>query len=241
MNTIKENFNWLELIIIPDEKMEWLLSTEQVAQALGTTEWNIREHKSSKSKELINGKHYTVRNPDGLLYWTKRGCTRLWFMVKSNKAILFRDWAEDYIIEWNKKLSLPWNYKEALLALVAKEEEKEKLLIENKQLVEKNLELKEDASFKHMVAGTGTEMKLWAFALMVNTSITRLNKWLLDRQYIRRHWNKYLPYTKFMNEWLFKVIESNFWDYTNYEILVTAKWRIILAYDFNKTDQLQII
>lgn len=57
--------------------------------------------------ELIAGKHYVkgVQNMDTLVnaqphqvFWTKAGVIRLGFFIKSERAKLFRDWAEGLIL-----------------------------------------------------------------------------------------------------------------------------------------------
>lgn len=85
----------------------FLMSTKDVAHGFGVLDANIRKHKSSLTSELVEGKHFiqldrvTISNAPNqkLTYWTKRGIVRLGFFIKSQRAKLFRDWAEDYIIE----------------------------------------------------------------------------------------------------------------------------------------------
>ena len=42
--------------------------------------------------------HTLVNAQPHQVFWTKRGIIRLGFFIKSKQAILFRDWAEDLII-----------------------------------------------------------------------------------------------------------------------------------------------
>lgn len=218
-------FNSTSLDIIPDEQHEWLISTKQVAEAYWVSQSVIRSHKSSKSKELKNGKHYTVQKMDGLTYWTKKGCVRLWFFIKSKNAEEFRDWAEDYVINGKtRQVALP-SAKELAILVIKAEEEKERLMIENKWL-------KVDAEFKEIVAERWTDMKVWAFAKILNTTTQRLNKWLVKKKYIRKYWNSYIPYNPHIINRLFRVVEHDFWEFTNHETMITWKWRTILEYEW---------
>ena len=93
----------LAVNVIPNENYEFVMSTEQVAHGYGVSSQNIREHKRVNS-EFVEGKHFVsgVRfsdsDPKNKVYWTKRGIIRLGFVIKSEQAKLFRDWAEDLII-----------------------------------------------------------------------------------------------------------------------------------------------
>ena len=102
-------FQDIELNIVQDKQHEFLLSGKEVAIGYGVDETTIRKHKQDHSDELIEGKHFiTVSNPHanpraGIPHtytsWTKRGIIRLGFFIKSVRARMFRDWAEDLIIE----------------------------------------------------------------------------------------------------------------------------------------------
>lgn len=97
--------------VIPNTKHEYLMTTKEVANGYGVTEYAIRQNKVSLSNELIEGKHFVVAVsiPHGDLpsalkcahnavLWTKRGIVRLGFAMRGERAKLFRDWAEDLII-----------------------------------------------------------------------------------------------------------------------------------------------
>ena len=98
----------LAVSILPNAEHEFLMTTKEVAHGYGTSEYVIRRSKSDHSAELIEGKHFIkgVRISDTLgknaqphqVFWTKRGIVRLGFFIKSERAKLFRDWAEDLII-----------------------------------------------------------------------------------------------------------------------------------------------
>ncbi len=78
------------------------METRLVAEGYGVAESTIREHKRKNSDELVENRHFTsvsITDAGGLrrinTYWTKRGVIRLGFFIKSDRARLFRDWAED--------------------------------------------------------------------------------------------------------------------------------------------------
>ena len=97
----------LTVTIRPDLNHEFLMTTKEVANGYGISEYTLRRHKMEHSNELINGKHFTtavqIMNGDKSIpvnstLWTKRGVVRLGFFIKSERAKLFRDWAEDLIV-----------------------------------------------------------------------------------------------------------------------------------------------
>jgi hypothetical protein len=108
---IETQFEELTIYVRPDKTHEWLMETKLVAEAYGVSEETIRSHKSNHSSDLIDNKHFTsvesfnARNLKQIkTFWTKRGVIRLGFFIKSARAKLFRDWAEDLIIrELNHK------------------------------------------------------------------------------------------------------------------------------------------
>ncbi|MDO5665693.1 MAG: hypothetical protein Q4G63_10615 [Bacteroidia bacterium] len=97
--------------VLPNHVHEYLMTTKEVANGYGVTDYNVRQHKLQHSNELVEGKHFViaVSIPNGELpsalksahnavLWTKRGIVRLGFFIKSERAKLFRDWAEELII-----------------------------------------------------------------------------------------------------------------------------------------------
>jgi hypothetical protein len=85
------------------------MTTKQVAEGYGISPITIRRHIMEYKEDLIEGKHYLkgVQIMNTLAgsnlqphqtFWTKRGIVRLGFFIKSERARLFRDWAEDLII-----------------------------------------------------------------------------------------------------------------------------------------------
>lgn len=98
----------LTVAVIPESNHEFLLSSADVASGFGVSKSSIREHQRKNSKELHENKHFVKAVsfsdtlPKGIqphaIFWTKRGIVRLGFFIKSERARLFRDWAEDLVI-----------------------------------------------------------------------------------------------------------------------------------------------
>jgi len=101
----------LTVTVITNPNHEFLMTTKQVAVGYGVSERNIRKHIALHPEDLVEGKHYFsgVNVPhmgDGTIssgasistLWTKRGIVRLGFFIKSQRAGMFRDWAEDLVI-----------------------------------------------------------------------------------------------------------------------------------------------
>jgi hypothetical protein len=98
----------LTVTILPDSNHEFLMTTQTVAKGYGLTDGTLRSHASLNKTELIEGKHfvkaveYLNTLPKGVqphqTLWTKRGIVRLGFFIKTDRAVMFRNWAEDLII-----------------------------------------------------------------------------------------------------------------------------------------------
>ncbi len=101
----------LTVQVIPSNEYEFLMTTKEVANGYGTSEYAIRISKMRHEAELFEGKHFVTAKdfavtkcngdlnlPHNAVLWTKRGIIRLGFFIKSERAKLFRDWAEELII-----------------------------------------------------------------------------------------------------------------------------------------------
>lgn len=95
------------------------MTTKEVANGYGTSEYVVRQALCRNGAELIEGKHYVVavtichgklqgalKIPHNATLWTKRGIVRLGFFIKSERAKLFRDWAEELIIRLDEQRDL---------------------------------------------------------------------------------------------------------------------------------------
>ena len=98
----------LTVTILPNSNHEFMMSSKEVATGYGTSSYAIRMAQMRHSEELIDGKHFVkgvtfCHTLPGAqphqVFWTKRGVVRLGYFIKSERAKLFRDWAEELIIE----------------------------------------------------------------------------------------------------------------------------------------------
>lgn len=119
----KENVKQLNLQVaegisvnlLPNVAFEFLMTSKEVAKGYGVTEYAIRKNKLSLGNELVEGKHFvkgvtignTLSNAQPhQVFWTKRGVIRLGFAMRSERAKLFRDWAEELIITIDEQRDL---------------------------------------------------------------------------------------------------------------------------------------
>lgn len=99
----------LKVTVLPNLNHQFLMPTRDVALGYGVNSTTIRGHQHRNSEDFIEGKHFlkgvSISNTLGdniqphAVYYTKRGIVRLGFFIKSKNARLFRDWAEDLIVE----------------------------------------------------------------------------------------------------------------------------------------------
>lgn len=101
--------------ILPNEQYEFLMTTAEVAKGYGTSKYVMWQSKIRHADELIEGKHFVSaltfckgesKIPHNAILWTKRGIVRLGFFIKSERAKLFRDWAEELIIRVDEQRDL---------------------------------------------------------------------------------------------------------------------------------------
>ena len=88
----------------PSDAHDWLLSTAQVAEGYGVSDSTLRGHKSEKSDELQEGKHW-IKGSKNQTLWTKRGVIQLGFHVQSVRAKQFRAMAEGWVLAGMEKAS----------------------------------------------------------------------------------------------------------------------------------------
>lgn len=109
----------LTVNVIPIKDYDYLMTTKEVANGYGVTQYAILKNKLALATELIEGKHYvtaiTISNSElpkqlrcahNAVLWTKRGIVRLGFAMRSERAKLFRDWAEELIIKIDEQTDL---------------------------------------------------------------------------------------------------------------------------------------
>lgn len=106
----------LTVRVIPSEQHEFIMTTYTVAKGYETNEKAIRYAASKHQLEPIENQHY-VKGSQILgtlgknmqphqIYWTKAGVIRLGFFIKSERARLFRDWAEKLILKVDEQKDL---------------------------------------------------------------------------------------------------------------------------------------
>lgn len=97
----------LSVQVMPNRDHVFVMSTNEVAHGYDCATTTIRDCLSRNKEEFEEGKHFLkgVGKSDTLggaqphqTFWTKRGIVRLGFFLKTGRAKLFRDWAEDLII-----------------------------------------------------------------------------------------------------------------------------------------------
>lgn len=102
--------NDLTVQLYTNPQFDFLMDTKTVADGYGVSPSTIKSNKSHHLDELIEGKHYVygkaVQNLDTpsnfqphTLLWTKAGVIRLGFFIKSERAKIFRDWAENVVLK----------------------------------------------------------------------------------------------------------------------------------------------
>lgn len=107
----------LTVAVIPDLNHEFIMATKDVAKGYGVKPGTVRSHLRNNPNDFNEGKHYLSsveilhsahKGSTRTTMFTKRGIVRLGFFIKSERARLFRDWAEDLIIhrldEFSKNL-----------------------------------------------------------------------------------------------------------------------------------------
>lgn len=102
--------------ILPDDRYEFLMTTREVAAGYGVSPYAVRMTLARHNDELTEGKHFlggvtichgaTPGSSKGTL-WTKRGIVRLGFFIRSERARLFRDWAEDLVLSVAERPAAP--------------------------------------------------------------------------------------------------------------------------------------
>lgn len=107
----------LDVVVIRDEALQWLMPTRDVAIGYGVSPETVRGHLTYHKDELHEGVHFIrgvgISNdlPNGQpnqIYWTKAGVVRLGFFIKSERAKMFRDWAESIVLSVTApKVELP--------------------------------------------------------------------------------------------------------------------------------------
>ena len=98
----------LTVAVLQHQTHEFLMPVKDVAFGYGCSTGNVRNQMFRNQDEFIEGRHYikgvslsnTLENiQPHAVYWTKAGIVRLGFFIKSERAKMFRDWAEGVILQ----------------------------------------------------------------------------------------------------------------------------------------------
>lgn len=100
----------LAVAVIQNPNFEFVMPVKDVALGYGVSTGTIRKQLFEHRDEFIEGKHFvkgvtfcnTLPNTQPhAVFWTKKGIIRLGFSLKSERAKLFRDWAESVILNYS--------------------------------------------------------------------------------------------------------------------------------------------
>ena len=98
----------LTVAVFQIQSHEFVMPVRDVALGYGVASGTIRNQLSKNFDEFIEGRHYikgvafcdTLPNiQPHAIYWTKAGVVRLGFFIKSERAKMFRDWAETVVLQ----------------------------------------------------------------------------------------------------------------------------------------------
>lgn len=98
----------LTVAVIQNQTYEFLMLSKDVGLGYGVSAGNIRNQMFRNQDDFIEGRHFvkgvsltnTLPNTQpNAIFWTKAGIVRLGFFIKSERAKIFRDWAESVILK----------------------------------------------------------------------------------------------------------------------------------------------
>lgn len=107
----------LSVTVVRHDSLGYLMTMNDVAFGYGVAVNTVRNHYLNHQDELKEGTHF-VRGSQILgvlpnlqphaILWTKAGVIRLGFFIKSERARMFRDWAEQVVLAVTApKVNLP--------------------------------------------------------------------------------------------------------------------------------------
>lgn len=111
----------LTVNVLPYKAYEYLMTVSEVANGYGTSKYAILKTMQRNSGEFIENKHFILgvdilsspiykgvrgKIQNNSYLFTKSGIVRLGFFIKSERAKLFRDWAEELIIRIDEQRDL---------------------------------------------------------------------------------------------------------------------------------------
>lgn len=102
--------NELQVTVLTFSDYEFLMSTNDVAKGYGISPDSVHSQKHYNADELKEGIHFVkglgiskTLQAKGIqphaIFWTKAGVVRLGFFIRSERAKMFRDWAESVVLQ----------------------------------------------------------------------------------------------------------------------------------------------
>jgi Rha family phage regulatory protein len=216
----------MQLTVI-EKQGKFLIDSREVAEMTGKEHSNLMrdirgyvEILENKADSILNPPNFFIESTyfdsqgkeRACYLLTKKGCDMVANKMTGEKGILFTATYVSKFEEMEKKLSapkLPVTYKEALLALVQAEEEKEKLLLQ----AEKD---KPKIIFADAVASSKTTILIGELSKLlkqngIDMGQNRLFQWLRENEYlIKRKGTDYnMPTQRSMELGLFEIKETS--------------------------------
>ena len=146
---------------------------------------------------FIKSTYQGQRREEKCYLLTKQGCEMVANKMTGEKGILFTATYVQAFNEMEKKLQTPATYLEALKALVAAEEEKQALMLENQKQSQIIGELKPKADYTDMILKNPGLITITQIAKDYGMSGTALNKKLHDLHIQYKAGNQWLLYAEY--------------------------------------------
>ena len=197
-----------------------LIDNEVYANANSMTDSTTLDHwkRSSNTKRYINALNKTAKSTELII--SKRGGKdtidagtwiheKLILSLARYISVDFEIWCDTKIAEFisgnRKQPALPKSYKDALLELVSKLEENEKLQLENNTMQPK-------AEFYDSIIESESTIDIGQLAKTVNVGLGRnkLFEFLREKNILMKGNNKNVPFQKYIDAGYFKTIESSY-------------------------------
>ena len=107
--------NGLSVAVFPHKTYQFTLPTKEVARGYGVNRSTIQMTKMRHDDELLEFKHFfsivtnsdSGKPPQKETHWTKAGIIRLGFFIRSERAKIFREWAEQLILDKTAGITRP--------------------------------------------------------------------------------------------------------------------------------------
>ncbi len=194
-----------------------IITTKVLAQQFGTEENNIKKNHSNNKERFIEGKHFyklegaelaefkrvvnisndpSIKFARVLILWTERGVARHAKILETDEAWQVYEELEDtyFRVRYNEKI--PRSYKQALLALVAAEEEKERLMLENSMKDQIISELQPKATYYDLILQSKSALPISQIAKDYGMSATKMNDLLHKMKIQYKQGDTWLLYQK---------------------------------------------